>query len=272
MLLGLSAIGFTDVVAAQANQCPSPPPLPAYSHNDYYNKRPLRDAIALGYRGVEADYVVVGGKLLVAHSRREANPSRTLEDLYLKPLRELIRRCGRVYPGSAPFLFLIEAKEGGRESYVALRNLLLSYSDILSTVSSNQRRDLPVQVMLVGWHPPLRELVDESPRIVSVQGRLGRRGAELPEGPAALIDLLSLNYGRSLRWRGHGVMSAEDRRVLARLTEARLANLGIWIRAFNVPPVPAIYRLLLDGGVDYIGTKSLQKTHDILCAMERADC
>jgi hypothetical protein len=232
-------------LTAQANQCPDPPRLPAYSHNDYYNRHPLLDAIALGYRGVEADYIVSGGELLAAHSRREARPSRTLEAPYLQPLREIIRRCGRVYPDSAPFLLAIEDKEGGRESYAILRELLLRYSDILSTDGWGGRRNRPVQVILVGRHPPLAELDAESLRVVAVQGRLGRSGAELPEGPALLVELLSLNYGQTLRWRGHGVMYPEDRQVLEKLTEARRDNPGIRIRAFNVPPNRAIYHEIL---------------------------
>ena len=33
-----------------------PGSLPAYAHNDYKNRKPLWDALRLGYRGVEADY------------------------------------------------------------------------------------------------------------------------------------------------------------------------------------------------------------------------
>jgi hypothetical protein len=73
----LIALGVCSV--ARAEPCPVPRLLPAYAHNDYYNARPLTDALSLGYQGVEADYVVVRGRVLVAHSRREAEETRTLE-------------------------------------------------------------------------------------------------------------------------------------------------------------------------------------------------
>ena len=41
--------------AIPIDTCASAPLLLAYAHNDYRNPRPLRDALSLGYRGVEAD-------------------------------------------------------------------------------------------------------------------------------------------------------------------------------------------------------------------------
>ena len=45
-------------------------PLPqGHSHNDYYNKRPLLDALTNGFCSVEADVFLKNEKLLVGHSR-----------------------------------------------------------------------------------------------------------------------------------------------------------------------------------------------------------
>jgi hypothetical protein len=52
------------------------PPLtliPAYAHNDYQNARPLSDALDLGFRGVEVDYVLIDGELRVGHERSETH-------------------------------------------------------------------------------------------------------------------------------------------------------------------------------------------------------
>jgi hypothetical protein len=86
----LSVFSVPPAVAAQ--QCLPASLLPAYAHNDYRNKRPLEDALALGYQGVEVDYVFVDGKLLVSHGRGDALRGRTLDRLYLAPLRERVRR------------------------------------------------------------------------------------------------------------------------------------------------------------------------------------
>ena len=41
--------------------------LPAYSHNDYQNERPLAEALERGYRGVEADVYFRKGVFLLGH-------------------------------------------------------------------------------------------------------------------------------------------------------------------------------------------------------------
>jgi hypothetical protein len=92
--------------------------LPAYAHNDYYNSRPLFDALAYGYRGAEADLFRVGTELLVGHERSELRGSRTLVRLYLEPLRQRQRACGHVLSDSTPFLLNIEIKEADPEAEI----------------------------------------------------------------------------------------------------------------------------------------------------------
>lgn len=66
----MAAIAVHDTAQAQT-ACPVAS-LPAYSHNDYANARPLLDAFDLGFRGVEVDLFLVGGMLRVGHDRRTA--------------------------------------------------------------------------------------------------------------------------------------------------------------------------------------------------------
>src|SRR5204862_3959746 len=67
----------------------SPPPLiRAHAHNDYEHSRPLLDALDRGFCSIEADVWLVDGRLLVAHDRNAVKAERTLQTLYLDPLRE----------------------------------------------------------------------------------------------------------------------------------------------------------------------------------------
>lgn len=51
----LSAALLGSAVTVAGDTCSAASLLPAYSHNDYRNRRPLLDALELGFRGVEAD-------------------------------------------------------------------------------------------------------------------------------------------------------------------------------------------------------------------------
>src|SRR5438874_13201724 len=90
----------------------SPPPLiRAHAHNDYEHKRPLLDALERGFCSVEADIFLVDGQLLVGHTRQDLKPGRTLEALYLEPLRKLAKaNGGRVYPKGPTIYLLIDVK------------------------------------------------------------------------------------------------------------------------------------------------------------------
>src|SRR5437867_37085 len=79
-------------------------PLPhAHAHNDYEHQRPLLDALDHGFCNVEADIHLVNGVLLVAHDSDKVDPKRTLENLYLEPLRSRVKRNnGAVYAEKVP--------------------------------------------------------------------------------------------------------------------------------------------------------------------------
>src|SRR6266576_852064 len=98
-ILTVGALGFSIVCGAVAAENPTPL-LQAHAHNDYEHKRPLLDALDHGFCSFEADIYLVNGQLLVAHDRSQVKTDRTLQSLYLDPLRERIRKNGgRVYPG-----------------------------------------------------------------------------------------------------------------------------------------------------------------------------
>src|SRR5437660_12843662 len=83
----------------------------AHAHNDYEHPRPLFDALDQGFCSVEADIYLVDGQLLVAHNRPDVKPERTLEKLYLDPLRARAKTThGQIYPGGPPFWLLIDVK------------------------------------------------------------------------------------------------------------------------------------------------------------------
>ena len=82
----LSAVGLI-VGAAQAG-AQTRTLTRAHAHNDYAHPRPLFDALAARFGSIEADVFLVDGKLLVAHERKTLTPEKTLEALYLEPLRD----------------------------------------------------------------------------------------------------------------------------------------------------------------------------------------
>lgn len=69
-------------------------PIPCHSHNDYWRRIPLFDALHWGCTSVEADVWLYDDKdvLLVGHSAASLTPTRTFRSLYVDPLVEMLDR------------------------------------------------------------------------------------------------------------------------------------------------------------------------------------
>jgi len=95
----------------------------------------------------------------------------------------------------------------------------------------------PVRVVLVGCHPPLSQIAADSAPPVMVQARITRSGLELPAGDTTLIGMVSLDYGKTMRWKGRGPPSDDDGRTLERIGEARRLLPGRIVRAMRCRPI-----------------------------------
>lgn len=67
-------------------------PVPVHSHNDYWRPRPLYSALAAGCMSVEADVFLNKDKtdLLVGHRASALSQDRTLQTLYLNPIKQIL--------------------------------------------------------------------------------------------------------------------------------------------------------------------------------------
>src|SRR2546429_9713318 len=147
------------------------PLLHAHAHNDYEHERPLFDALERGFCSVEADIYLVDGKLLVAHDRKDVSPARTLQALYLDPLRDRVKKHGgRVFPGGPDVTLLIDVKSEAEETYVALRKVLEGYSEVLTTFHTNAIRTNAITVVISG-NRPQATLAAEPVRRAAIDGR-----------------------------------------------------------------------------------------------------
>ena len=127
-VVAVSLVAIGQVAYAQPVPTSPRPLVHAHAHNDYEHKRPLMDALEHGFCSVEADIHLVNGKLLVAHNRSQVLPERTLEALYLAPLRaRVLKNGGHVYPNGPEFTLLIDIKDDWRQSYPVLRENLKQY-------------------------------------------------------------------------------------------------------------------------------------------------
>jgi len=250
------------VLRAQADACPRAS-LPAYAHNDYRNREPLREALALGYRGVEVDVFLIDDVLRIGHDRREAARLGSLEDVYLRPLAALVAQCGALTSDGAPFLLTLELKEESPEALAALQAVLARHAMLFAARHEARpgRVRAAVRAVLVGWVPTGWR--DTSALSLGIQARLASPAPiRRDRRDIGAVPLISLDYGKTIGrwWRRRSTRRA----WLAALCATKREEPDRWLRAHNVPVDSAVYAELFAHGVDLIGVTELARARAAL--------
>ena len=171
------------------------PLLRAHAHNDYLHARPLADALEHGFWSVEADVWLTNGALLVAHDLARTSPERTLQKLYLDPLRAFVR-TNPAAKGTPPLTLLIDVKSEAESTWATLRGVLQGYGDILTRFESNSIRTNAVIAIISGERAEAK-LRAETVRWAAVDGRLPDLDTA---SPVALVPLVSDNWTKQFKW------------------------------------------------------------------------
>ncbi|MGH7171061.1 MAG: phosphatidylinositol-specific phospholipase C/glycerophosphodiester phosphodiesterase family protein [Gemmataceae bacterium] len=232
----------------------------AHAHNDYQHKRPLLDALEQGFCSVEADVYLVGAKLLVGHTPLDLRPERTLEKLYLAPLKERVRaNGGRVSRDGPTVYLLIDVKTEAKATYAAVDKLLARYGNMLSATRDGKHQVGAVTVVISGN----RDQETIARQKVRYAGMDGRPSDLDSDAPAAQTPWISASWGTLFRWKGEGPMPEEERRKLRDFV-GKTHKHGRMVRFWATPEKPEVWKELLSAKVDLINTDRLAELRKFL--------
>jgi Glycerophosphoryl diester phosphodiesterase family len=231
----------------------------AHAHNDYEHTRPLLDALDCGFCSVEADIWLVKEQLLVAHTPLQLDTARTLEKLYLDPLREMAKARKGVIQSGATFYLMIDVKTDAKETYAALASVLEKYSDVLTVTRDGKTETKAVTVVLSG-NRDVKTIAEQKARYVAIDGR----PADLDgDSSAALVPWISDSWKLRFKWDGTGAMPEEERKRLREFV-AKAHKQGRKVRFWATPETEAAWKELLAAGVDFINTDKLKELEKFL--------
>jgi hypothetical protein len=232
----------------------------AHAHNDYEHKRPLFDALDQGFGSVEADIFLVDGKLLVGHDRKDLRPERTLEKLYLDPLRARAKaNRGRIFPEGPSFFLLIDVKTEAKPTYAALSKALAGYPDLFTVVRNGKPEEKAVTVVVSG-NCDREAITAQETRYASIDGRPGDLDST---EPAHLVPWVSARWGSLFRWQGEGPMPEAERTKLKEFVAKAHKNRRL-VRFWATPEKPEFWKELRAAGVDLINTDKLAELKQFL--------
>jgi len=224
-----------------------------HAHNDYEHTHPLLDALGQGFTSVEADIYLVDGQLLVAHERKDVKPERTLQKLYLEPLRDLVaKNHGSVYPNGAKIILLIDVKTEAERTYAALKPVLKEFQAMLTRFTKDKIETNAVTVILSGERPR-ESLLAETDRLAAYDGRLSDLGKGLP---IAFMPLVSDSFAARFPSAKNGELSASDQKAFEHAIQQAHEE-GRAIRFWATNDDRETWKMLRHAGVDFINTDDL---------------
>jgi len=246
-----TVIGSTAQVRAQSQPTPL---VRAHAHNDYEHARPLFDALDHGFMSVEVDVFLINNQLLVGHDPTQLRPDRTLQSLYLDLLRQRVKQNqGRVYrKGDLEFTLLIDVKTEPVTTYLALRDVLKQYQDILTLFTPTTRKPGAV-IAIVSGNRAREVMAGEATRYAGMDGRLPDLNSD---ASTSLIPLISDSWATNFTWQGEGSIPPEERQKLRQIVSAVHAQ-GRRARLYATPETLPMWRELLDADIDLINTDDL---------------
>jgi len=229
----------------------------AHAHNDYLQKRPLFDALDNGFASIEVDVFYRKGSFRVAHTRLGIRKKKTLQFLYLDPLRQRVKEHnGSVYSGWDGELVLMLDLKGDWDDQVfeQLEAHLQQYSELFTVYDGDRVIKNPVRVLLSGSYS-LRWLAGDGRRIVSADGRLWNMDSPLD---TLHMPRTSTSYRAHFKWRGKGPMPEVEKVLLTQMVDSAKAQ-NRKLRFWGTPDHTEVWSALLDSGVYWINVDNLKK-------------
>ena len=233
----------------------------AFSHNDYWRTRPLRDALDLGFNCVEADLWNIDGELYVSHEKPEARAEISFRQLYLEPLIARAKaNGGKIYPDSnRPFYLMLDFKEKGESIYALLKKEMEPYKEYFCRVEDGEYKEGPILLFISGDRP-MQTLPQEKTRAAFLDGKISELGKGIP---TSLMPVVSDNYADFFTWKGKGEMSQDERKKMRDIIR-RVHAEGKLFRWWGAPDTEQFKRFFLGEGVDLLGADDLNGLARIL--------
>ena len=231
----------------------SPPPTAEHgqslhSHNDYWRRAPLLEALDAGCISIEADVFAHNGELAVAHDRNRIQDNKTLTAMYLEPLAKIVRERKKIYPEDPrPLILMIDIKSNWSETLPVIRKVLTPFRDVLHEPAGTYTGEGGIQITTSGAGAGRKRISD---KVAAVDGRPDDLGKGIL---AKDMPVISFSFRSRFSWSMKKPLSQEEIDSLTLLVDTARKE-GKILRLWGAPDNPAMWDTLQKCGVGLINT------------------
>ena len=181
-----------------------------FAHNDYVQPVPFYTAHKLKVGFIEADVFLEGNQLMVAHHEQEIRAGKTLQYLYLEPLKkEINENKGSVYQNSSqPLTLMIDLKTEGVSTLNTLVSLLKTFPELIGCRT--------LRIMISGSVPD-PQMWNNYPSFIFFDGR---PHIDYSADQLERVSMISTSFRDHSTWDGIGKLPDADQAKLILMVEA----------------------------------------------------
>ncbi|MGS2737980.1 alkaline phosphatase [Sinomicrobium sp. M5D2P17] len=229
-------------------------PVQIHSHNDYEQNVPFWTAFSGGLSSIEVDIFLRNGRLYATHEEDEIKEERTIESLYLEPLKQTLELG---LPMPEHLQLLVDIKSEADVTLDQLTEVLEAYPEI--TANDN------ISVVISGNRPSPEKYTDYPEYILFDYQNLERPKDEEVWKKVAMISLNFRNYSE---WNGLGRLTEEDCKKVKAVIDSAHA-LGKPFRFWAAPDSKTAWKAFTDMGLDFINTDTPFRAAEYLNTLEQ---
>jgi alkaline phosphatase len=209
-----------------------------HAHNDYLLKVPFWEAFSSEANSIEVDVFLKDNTLYVTHSEADILENRTLENLYLNPLQQVLQLG---LNNSKNIQLLIDVKSDAYKTLHKIVEVLKNYPNL---TASNK-----ILFIISGNRPKPSEYKNYPDFVNFDYQSLDNISLDAWER----VALISLDYSKISKWNGKGRFTKSDKQKIINTIEAA-HKYHKPFRFWGTPDSKTAWRAFSDLGVDFINT------------------
>ncbi|MFC5624391.1 alkaline phosphatase [Algoriphagus winogradskyi] len=228
-----------------------------HSHNDYLQTVPFWTAYGAGATSIEVDLILQDGILMAAHEVESIDSRRTIESLYLDPIKEGLKND--IIP-SINFHLLVDLKTEAYSTLEVLEQSMLNYQDVLFSESNPGGLKL-----IISGNRPKPDDYKNYPDWMLFDYQSKELSKDLPWDK---IGMVSLSFRQFSIWNGKGRMVEEQRAKLQNFIDL-VHSFGKPVRFWGSPDSKSAWKAFYEMGEDYINTDHPNEAADYLSKLTK---
>ncbi|WP_425637835.1 alkaline phosphatase [Algoriphagus yeomjeoni] len=228
-----------------------------HSHNDYLQTVPFWTAYSAGAASIEVDVILKDGALLAAHEVESIDPRRTIESLYLDPIKEGLKND---VISTISFHLLVDLKTEAYSTLEVLEKSMLNYQDVLYSESNPGGLKL-----IISGNRPNPDDYKKYPDWMFFD----YQSKELSKGlPWEKIGMVSMSFRQFSIWNGKGRMVEEQRKAVQDFIDL-VHSFDKPVRFWGSPDSKSAWKAFYEMGEDFINTDHPIAAADYLSKLDQ---